>query len=618
MKLRPHPRLYVTPAQIARLRDPLRDPALRGAATAVVTAADEALKSTDVPYTRDVHNEHLIRARNNQGRVVSLLVRWFQTGDRRFRDAAVAHIDAMAKWEYWSWITWRQGNADPMAIYDLSYGENATTIAIAYDWLRADLTPAERGRFLNLARERVFKPFLHHTKSKKPGEKAWWYGHPQTNWNTVCAGGAGMLALAMLGEVSEARPVIPRAEWSFRQYMLELDKTGGAWPEGIGYWNYGMRYAFMYLLSHENATGKRHPLLHRAATRATLRFPVELCPNRVPCSFGDVNHFHPMPFHFEAARRLVCGDVLAMLEAQVPDLSKRTTGWPDAAEMLLLHPRRIPKTRGAAGPVARLYKGQDWFILADRLTAPKLYLSGRGGTTKVPHSHLDLLSFHCVVNDESMVTNLMPGEYLDTTFSARRWDIFEMGPGSKNTILINGVGVTPNSSVTTRPIRFPGAIGYRLDATSAYGDMRDGKIATFCGRVFLLLDAGAILIVDRVELPHVGRVESRMHTFTKAAVTKSGAALRGKRQRMSVAYACDRPAGLFTAQGAPTTPGVGATVLRWCSQKQELAFTMATMLVPGATPGGVKITAGKGGFEVAVSTRRRRRVLRFDNQLSPR
>lgn len=621
MKLLQHPRLYVLPAQIARLQNesPKRA-SLRRAAERVARSAREALRTTDFTYTRDVHNEHLIRARVNQGRVVTLLTQWFVSGDRRFRDAAVTHIDAMGAWEYWSWIMWRQGNPDPLAIYDLSYGENAATLAIAYDWLRNDLSDAERKRFVAIARKWVFPSFLHHTKTTAKGKCAWWYGHTSSNWNTVCAGGAGMLALAMYEEVPEARRVLPRVEISFKPYMLELDKTGGAWPEGIGYWNYGMRYAFMYLLSHENATGKKHPLLRRRATKATLRFPVEFCPNGVPCSFGDVNSFVPLPFHFEVARRLGCSDVLAMIEPRVNGYGERLGSWPNAAELLLLHPRSIPKLDTSSKSIRRHYKGQDWLVLADRMPEPRLYLSARGGTTKVPHSHLDLLSFHCVVGDESMVTNLMPGEYLDTTFSPRRWDIFEMGPASKNTILVNGVGVTPSSSVTTKPLTFPrqkGVIGYRLDASSAFGGMRDGNVVTCSVRVFIMLDALAFLILDRVELPHVGRVESRMHTFTSVTPKSGGALLKGKRQRMAVSYACDRSAGLHLAKGAPTTPGVGATMLRWCSAKQELAFTMATLLVPGAAPGKVAVTPTKRGFDVAVTLRRRRTLLKFTNRLLP-
>ena len=100
------------------------------------------------------HNWHLIRARYAQTRIVTLLVNYGITGERRFRDAAMDYVRDMAGWEYWSWIKWREHNADPDAIFDLSYGENATTLALVYDWLRDELTDDERALLLDTAHRR--------------------------------------------------------------------------------------------------------------------------------------------------------------------------------------------------------------------------------------------------------------------------------------------------------------------------------------------------------------------------------------------------------------------------------------------------------------------------------
>src|SRR5690606_28104602 len=208
-----------------------------------------------------------------------------------------------------------------------------------------------------------------------------------------------------------------------------------------------------------------------------------------------------------------------------------------------------------------------------------------GGTTKVPHAHRDLLSFQCVVGDEAMIVNLPGGEYLDTTFSARRWELFEMTPHARNTILLGGVGIANDSSVTTEPVRLGGAAhGFRLDATTAMGVMRDGPMARFCGRAFLMLADRAVLIVDRIELAHSGRIESRMHTYAKASIQRARATLRGERQLLAVSWACDLPATVHTGLTSPTTPGKSATVHRWCVNELVTQATLATLLVPGARP----------------------------------
>src|SRR5690606_2484951 len=115
------------------------------------------------------------------------------------------------------------------AIYDLSYGENSATLAIAYDWLYSSLSPDEKKMFVEIARRRAIGPFLHLTAGEK---KPSWFGSPNTNWNSVCTGGVGMLALSMREELTEADKVIELVETSIAPFMHELDRTGGGWVEG--------------------------------------------------------------------------------------------------------------------------------------------------------------------------------------------------------------------------------------------------------------------------------------------------------------------------------------------------------------------------------------------------
>src|SRR5690606_4108416 len=113
--------------------------------------------------------------------------------------------------------------------------------------------------------------------------KPWWFGKPDSNWNPVCAGGAGMLALAMWDDAPEAAHIVEQAEQCIEPFIRALDSTDGGFPEGIGYWNYGMRYALMYLLSCERARSEPHPLLRSDAIRKTLAFPLDFYPHAQPC-----------------------------------------------------------------------------------------------------------------------------------------------------------------------------------------------------------------------------------------------------------------------------------------------------------------------------------------------
>ena len=115
-----------------------------------------------------------------------------------------------------------------------------------------------------------------------------------------------------------------------------------------------------------------------------------------------------------------------------------------------------------------------------------------------------------------------------------------------------------------------------------------------------MLERGAFLIVDRVVLPQVGRVESRMHTFAEVQTAGHGALLRGQSESLRVAYACSMPALFCTATTAPTTPTEQpATVLRWCTEEQVHGVTMATLLAPGAED--VELTLTQEGAQVTIA-----------------
>jgi len=535
-----------------------------------------------------------------------LLGRWLQTGGDCWRDAVVDHVAAMGRWEYWSWIAWRKGDKNPNSIFDLSYGENAYTLVLVYDVLFDALSAGERERFCAMARERVVVPFLVHVREAQWPE---WHKKANNNWNGVCAGGAGMLALAMHEDLSEADDVLELVEQSLQPFFEGLRATDGAWPEGIGYWNYGMSYALLYLLSAERATGKKHPLFRSGVMKKTIRFPVDFCPNGVPTSFGDVNHWHPHPFHFAVAERLGMSDVVQDLDRIALKTKYETRAWDPSLEYLLMHPRREATASAGtdASPVLRRYRGQDWCVLADRMPNPALYMSIRGGTTQVGHAHMDLMSYHLVVNDEALVPNhgVQGDMYLDSVWGERRYEVFEFSAASKNTLLANGVGIAKGSAVKTSTFSHGAIHGVRIDATGALGGemvvYNRQPMVVFCGRLYLMLAARAFLLIDRVVYNNVGVVESRLHTFADLDAHDCGALLNGKRETLRVAYAATESCMCRTATAPLTRPqAADAYMLRWCTRDTVQAVTMATLLVPGDAPASVEIIEDRGGWVIPV------------------
>ncbi|TVR59509.1 MAG: hypothetical protein EA426_07305, partial [Spirochaetaceae bacterium] len=325
-KLSEHPRLYVGKRALSRLNTSPDNPILVRSAQIVRNSAREYCRSPVVQYPVEAHNALLLRARAMQTRVVTLLVEWYRTGEEAYRAAVIEHLREMSSWQYWSWLSMRKNDARPEAFFDLSYGENATTIAIAWDWLAGNMSAEDRTMIERMARRWVIEPYLENTARKEPPH---WFRNEHSNWNTVCSGGAGMLAIAM-HEVfgPDADAVLDRVEQSIAPYFETLAKTDGGWEEGVGYWNYGMRYAFMYVLSNENAFAREHRLFGLHGVAETLDFPLEFAPYAIGCSFGDVNRWSPLPIHYAMAERFGRPDLVAMLDELLTRDTEAESSWP--------------------------------------------------------------------------------------------------------------------------------------------------------------------------------------------------------------------------------------------------------------------------------------------------
>ena len=329
MQLSAHPRLYLGPREIKRAKQSPETELVAMAQKQVRRDATKFAREQSFNPTLNGHNWHLIRARQMQTRVVTLALRWQQTREEIYRAAVVRCVRQMGRWRDWSWIAWRDGQSARDAVYDLSYGENSATLALAYDLLAGDLSETERADFVQIARDIPAKSFLKHTA---PGSPAWWFAHPDCNWNPVCAGGAGMLALAFHEDLPEtqADTILRRVEQSFGPFMRLLGKMRGGCSEGVGYWGYGLRYAFMYLLSWENATGRKHRLLELPGVGETLAFPLDFMPRGAPSSFGDANRFYPPSFWYAAANRYGRRNLLVHYDRLVKGAAK--------LDVLLAHP----------------------------------------------------------------------------------------------------------------------------------------------------------------------------------------------------------------------------------------------------------------------------------------
>ncbi|MBT3193983.1 MAG: hypothetical protein HN341_15670, partial [Verrucomicrobia bacterium] len=550
----------------------------------------------------------LMRARDWIDRIITLAAAFRKTGEESYRVGAVDYIRRLDDMKS---VELRHENVSRG--FWLTDGEESACLAIAYDWLYDSLSAKDRKLVVEICRRRLLALGL--KRCRKEGE--WWFSLRFSNWNAVCAGGLGMLCLAMYDECVEARKILPHVEVSLREFMTPLKDTNGGWPEGLGYWNYGMAYAFEYMLSWERSMGEAHPLMQLPATKKTLSFPYYFYPNSMAAGFGDNNHFHPSPFHYAAAKRLKQERVMGEIDRELTETGMGLDGlMGGSATYCVQHPGTAASKRWTESQVAKVYKGLGWGMIADSMPKPKLYLSMRGGSTTEEHNHVDLLSFRVLVGNEWLIENGHGGSYLQPTFfSKRRTDINDVNATYKNTIFINGVGVPPGSETDSESVvRGDGLYGIRMIATTAMSPDVD---ATFCGRLALMVDDAAIVVIDRIQTSGISRTEARMHSYKNVVFGKNGALIKGEKESARVTYASLEKAGLFSAVTAPATPtDPSATMIRWCPLMLHKEAVLVMLITPGRYAATASVKRTGKNFAVQITARGVARTLEVKPSLT--
>ena len=587
MDLTAHPRLFARAEDLATINARFGQKSPVAAKAYDLHRRDLAEASAEVALSapQTGHNWHLGRMRELQKRVVSLLVEYKRTGDEQYRQLATAYLGLPDTWEYWSWIDWRTNHPHgrPTDVYDLSVGEMGLTLAVAWDWLEDDLSDTERSLLLRLGGRQTTA----YLQAFADEDRCWWAKGEYSNWTAVTNGGAGMLALAMWEELPEAEEILGHASEGIEAFFGSLHDDGG-WPEGVGYWNYGMRYGYLYLLSHEAATGEQHPLLKCEGVRNAAIFPLLFSPHGQAAGFGDANHFRVMPFHYRVLERLG----LAAHTAVLDEIGQRPEGfgissWPSGALYGALGPGS--ETRRAERPEVpanKLLAGIQWGYMSDGMPSPDTFMSVRGGTADVPHGHADLMAFWFQANDEQFLINATDGKYLDTTFSPFRYELYGCGALSKNTILLNGVGIRPDSTSETRSFEHDGHFVIQVDASDCFGGSEGTKAygdtwLHYCCRSFVNLGEGRYLIIDRARFSNEGQFEARFHTHMPMAIDdeRQIVGLAGEKATARLRMACTEPVVLRQSTSAPIMPQQPAdTILQVQSEHLVKSVILATLV----------------------------------------
>jgi hypothetical protein len=505
-----HPRLFMKPGEPARLRERIKEDARSAMiAEAVMAKADALLEMP--PLARRMEGRRMLSvSRMALDRLATLSMAWHLGGERSHVDRAIIELRAVAAFEDWN------------PAHFLDTAEMTMGVALAYDWLHAELDPATR----EIARRAIFDKGL---TPALASERHWWMT-TTNNWNQVCHGGLVAGALVLLDHEREASlRILERALRHLPNAMASYAPLG-AYPEGPGYWSYGTSYNVILLAMLESALGSTFGLEKMEGFDLTGSFPILMTgPSGQMFNFSDGRANRGIqPAIYWLARRFSqpgwASHEDRMFEGSTPHalnhwLLAVSLLWRDApAGPAAL---KLPLHWTSRGEVPVSVHRDSW----ERADA--VFVGIKGGSPSASHGHMDIGSFVLDADGVRWAHELGMENYhhvesrgmslWSKAQNGERWKVFRNSNLSHNTLVIDGQlqradADAPMARFSDDPA-FPHSV---VDLSPSYrGQLKQAH------RGIALLPGGAVLVRDHLTGLHPG-AEVRWGMFTRATVGETG------------------------------------------------------------------------------------------------
>ena len=487
----PHPRLIFTDAQLAQRRQEAgTDTALGQIVQGVIAAADAVCDEPVLACEPGSDTPSLGVCRHCVGRMYYLGLAWRWTGEDQYFVKALENLMAVCAFENWGDMP-----------HD--FGEMAHGVAIAYDWFYPALDETTRGVVRRSLVELCIRRGIEGYEGR--GALAWWAWRQAHNMNMVTNAGVLTSALA----VAEDEP-----ELAFRCLIgameslpnsLRAYEPDGVWPEGVGYWSYGLRYLRYATDSMQTALGSDFGLMQYPGVRETRDFSTYLTgPAGHVFTFGDVKEHRAGQ---DRAGQATTPTHWTSLIKYVPPEPSPAISLPRDAHLRGLH---------------------ELALFRNSWTAPSaLFVGVKAGDNRTNHHHLDLGNFVMQALGVCWARDLGSDKYsMDLDLSVRQGGVrhcrWRTSSFSHNVPLLGGEGqheyavahFTAISLDEEQPfVTVNLTEAYRKDATSVVRG-----VAVVNGRQ-------AVLVQDEFELRGTCEVAWGMTTGAEIEIASGGKAL---------------------------------------------------------------------------------------------
>lgn len=365
-------------------------------------------------------------------RVFFLSYGYRMTANKRYLEKAEKEMLAVSRFTDWN----------PSHFLDVA--EMTMGVAIGYDWLFNGLPDSTR----ETIKQAIVQKGLNPSKESKYN---WWL-KTENNWNQVCNAGMTFGAMAVQEDYPLlANEIIERAFTSI-PLSMEVNKPGGVYPEGYGYWGYGTTFNILFLCAVEKALGSDRGLSRSPGFLETGDFLKHMItPGGKNFNWSDNGlGANLSPAMFWIAQKSNKPSVLwSEKEFLKTDNFSKFKGIRELPAIMIWG-RNIPLDK-ITEPKEKFWFGQGTNPVAMMRTSwtdpNAIYLGFKAGSPSVNHGHMDVGSFVMEANGVRWASD--PGmqnyESLESkgmnifgrTQDAQRWTIYRMNNHSHNVITIN-------------------------------------------------------------------------------------------------------------------------------------------------------------------------------------
>ena len=231
-----HPRVFFTDAELNALRERTR--ATHKDIWAKVLSDVRAIKGGPPAPPAEKR-----RAQNDVAIAIAQAAFVYRMeGDKKYLNAAKKYMDAAVSYDIWGYA-YNKPNVD-LAAGHLLYG-----MAVGYDLLYNDLTPAERTKYRDALARHARLMYDHY--KLKPGRT---FPYSQ-NHVFIPIAGLGIAAYALYDEVPDA-PMWAALSRAIYDRVLATYSTDGYYYEGFEYWVFSTPWIIHYLDAQKHATGE--------------------------------------------------------------------------------------------------------------------------------------------------------------------------------------------------------------------------------------------------------------------------------------------------------------------------------------------------------------------------